>query len=275
MENSIQSNDNKLNKELVKLLINLKIKSSQNFLKENNSESNFINILKKNYNYDNETINKLFINNDKYYLREKKKIQYTSQLKIKRNREKKIKKKNIIKNNIKSTIIKKLNLNSKEIRKDDLLKLLSSLYKKVNNKKDKVLDKENIYLSNEERKQFIKEIRLKIINLTLSQIKEISKTFFNNFNNNDDLINLELNKLNHNELKRLNSFINNFQKINSSNENFISYKDELKNHEIKNQEKKNLNELKNFESIFGKNNFSDSDSDSDESDSLNEKSTNN
>ena len=275
MENSIQSNDNKLNKELVKLLINLKRKSSQNFLKENNSESNFINILKKNYNYDNETINKLFINNDKYYLREKKKIQYTSQLKIKRNREKKIKKKNIIKNNIKSTIIKKLNLNSKEIRKDDLLKLLSSLYKKVNNKKDKVLDKENIYLSNEERKQFIKEIRLKIINLTLSQIKEISKTFFNNFNNNDDLINLELNKLNHNELKRLNSFINNFQKINSSNENFISYKDELKNHEIKNQEKKNLNELKNFESIFGKNNFSDSDSDSDESDSLNEKSTNN
>ena len=275
MENSIQSNDNKLNKELVKLLINLKIKSSQNFLKENNSESNFINILKKNYNYDNETINKLFINNDKYYLREKKKIQYTSQLIIKRNREKKIKKKNIIKNNIKSTIIKKLNLNSKEIRKDDLLKLLSSLYKKVNNKKDKVLDKENIYLSNEERKQFIKEIRLKIINLTLSQIKEISKTFFNNFNNNDDLINLELNKLNHNELKRLNSFINNFQKINSSNENFISYKDELKNHEIKNQEKKNLNELKNFESIFGKNNFSDSDSDSDESDSLNEKSTNN
>ena len=166
-------------------------------------------------------------------------------------------------------------MNSKEIRKDDLLKLLSSLYKKVNNKKDKVLDKENIYLSNEERKQFIKEIRLKIINLTLSQIKEISKTFFNNFNNNDDLINLELNKLNHNELKRLNSFINNFQKINSSNENFISYKDELKNHEIKNQEKKNLNELKNFESIFGKNNFSDSDSDSDESDSLNEKSTNN
>ena len=73
MENSIQSNDNKLNKELVKLLINLKIKSSHNFLKENNSESNFINILKKNYNYDNETINKLFINNDKYYLREKKK----------------------------------------------------------------------------------------------------------------------------------------------------------------------------------------------------------
>ena len=74
MENSIQSNDNKLNKELVKLLINLKIKSSQNFLKENNSESNFINILKKNYNYDNETINKLFINNDKYYLREKKRL---------------------------------------------------------------------------------------------------------------------------------------------------------------------------------------------------------
>ncbi len=277
MENSTKPNDNKLNKEIVTLLINPRKKSTISILKENNTESNFINTLKNNYNYDNETINKLFINNDKYYLREKKNIKNISQLNLKRNREKNIKNKKLIKNKTNPTFHGKFDLESKVIRKEELLKLLSSLNKKIDSKKDKVLDEEIFYLSNEERKQFIKEIRLKIINLNLEQIKEISKTFFNDINNNEDEINLELNLLNHNQLKRLNLFINDLNKKNSLNENFISFKDELKKHENKNKDKKDTHEIKNFESIFGNNIISDSDSDSDseESDSLNEKSTNN
>ncbi len=84
MENTTKSNDNKLNKEIIRLLINTKRKSAQSFINEDNTESNFINTLKKNYNYDNETINKLFINNDKYYLREKKKNQKHTRIKYKK-----------------------------------------------------------------------------------------------------------------------------------------------------------------------------------------------
>ena len=277
MENTTKSNDNKLNKEIIRLLINTKRKSAQSFINEDNTESNFINTLKKNYNYDNETINKLFINNDKYYLREKKKTKNIPELNIKRKREKSIKKKKSIKNTINPTFHKKFDLNSKVIKKEYLLRLLSSLNKKIDSKRDKTLEEKKIYLSNEERTKFIKEIRFKIINLTLAQIKEISKTFFNEFNNNEEEINLELNKLNHNELIRLNLFVNDLKNKNSLNENFISYKDELKKHKINNQDKKEKNELKNFQSIFGDiiMSDSDSDSDSDESDSLNEKSTNN
>ena len=277
MENTTKSNDNKLNKEIIRLLINTKRKSAQSFINEDNTESNYINTLKKNYNYDNETINKLFINNDKYYLREKKKTKNIPELNIKRKREKSLKKKKSIKNTINPTFHKKFDLNSKVIKKEYLLRLLSSLNKKIDSKRDKTIEEKKIYLSNEERTKFIKEIRFKIINLTLAQIKEISNTFFNEFNNNEDEINLELNKLNHNELKRLNLFVNDLKNKNSLNENFISYKDELKKHEINNQDKKEKNELKNFQSIFGDiiMSDSDSDSDSDESDSLNEKSTNN
>ena len=163
--------------------------------------------------------------------------------------------------------LSKIDLNSKIIHKYELAKLIFRLIKNVNSKKNKINDDEDYFSKINEKQYFLKLLREKIINLSLEQIKEISQKFFLKNNKNiDNEIYLELNKLDKANFDSLFSYINELEKKNLLNKEFISYNDELKKHNI--QEKKiNLNK---YESIFSKENllnFS-KDSSSEESDSI-------
>ena len=214
-------------------------------------------------------------NECKYSLRERKLIKYSKLLGIKRKEEyekkknKKKEKKNKDYRNYKRYKfgLSKIDLNSKIIHKYELAKLIFRLIKNVNSKKNKINDDEDYFSKINEKQYFLKLLREKIINLSLEQIKEISQKFFLKNNKNiDNEIYLELNKLDKANFDSLFSYINELEKKNLLNKEFISYNDELKKHNI--QEKKiNLNK---YESIFSKENllnFS-NDSSSEESDSI-------
>ena len=215
-------------------------------------------------------------NECKYSLRERKLIKYSKLLGIKRKEEyekkknKKKEKKNKDYRNYKRYKfgLSKIDLNSKIIHKYELAKLIFRLVKNVNSKKNKINDDEDYFSKINEKQYFLKLLREKIINLSLEQIKEISQKFFLKNNKNiDNEIYLELNKLDKANFDSLFSYINELEKKNLLNKEFISYNDELKKHNI--QEKKKIN-LNKYESIFSKENllnFS-NDSSSEESDSI-------
>ena len=276
MESS-NKDENTISKHLIRLMVDLK-ETSKKFKYNNTTKLDFINYLKTKFKDNSKGIENIF-SNDKtncYFFRKRNNYPYQNILKI-INESYKINKKNLQKKksiNSNSNLNNKINqnkylsiyskgkekqkfLDSKKIKKNELIKLLFSLEKKVNNKKNKKKE------FKEERKNFIKTIKLKIENLTLEQIKQISEKFFSDKNNNENEICLELNKLNDDVLKKLLTYVNNLEHENLKNKNFISYKDEIRKIEL--NDKKN-NDLHNFKSIFDQesnsNIFSDSDSDS-------------
>ena len=282
MESS-NKDENTISKHLIRLMVDLK-ETSKKFKYNNTTKLDFINYLKTKFKDNSKGIENIF-SNDKtncYFFRKRNNYPYQNILKI-INESYKINKKNLQKKksiNSNSNLNNKINqnkylsiyskgkekqkfLDSKKIKKNELIKLLFSLEKKVNNKKNKKKEIDEIIEFKEERKNFIKTIKLKIENLTLEQIKKISEKFFSDKNNNENEICLELNKLNDDVLKKLLTYVNNLEHENLQNKNFISYKDEIRKIEL--NDKKN-NDLHNFKSIFDQesnsNIFSDSDSDS-------------
>jgi hypothetical protein len=282
MESS-NKDENTISKHLIRLMVDLK-ETSKKFKYNNTTKLDFINYLKTKFKDNSKGIENIF-SNDKtncYFFRKRNNYPYQNILKI-INESYKINKKNLQKKksiNSNSNLNNKINqnkylsiyskgkekqkfLDSKKIKKNELIKLLFSLEKKVNNKKNKKKEIDEIIEFKEERKNFIKTIKLKIENLTLEQIKQISEKFFSDKNNNENEICLELNKLNDDVLKKLLTYVNNLEHENLQNKNFISYKDEIRKIEL--NDKKN-NDLHNFKSIFDQesnsNIFSDSDSDS-------------
>ena len=148
--------------------------------------------------------------------------------------------------------------NNSIISKKDLYKYIKSLDNKINSKKEKnyVLDK--IQLPFYEINQLRKELKRRIENLTLPQVIEINKKFGNN---NENEINIELNKLSQEQLKRLKNNIEDYENNNAIDPNFINYKEEMK--KKPNEQVNNINIIEADNNVS--NNFSDS-SDSDDDD---------
>ena len=226
-------------------------------------------------------------NECKYYLRKRKFIQHSTSLGIKRRENKKVNEKQNEKEkkikinndeNCKRTKfnLSKIDLNSKIIHKHDLQRLILSLIRNVNNKKNKndnEKEEENYLFQEEQKKKLIKLLREKIINLSLAQIKKISQKFFPKINNNsDNEIYLELNNLDKNNFDSLFSYVNQLTENNLLNKEFISYQEEINKYNLKKKA-----DFTNYKSIFTKENlinFS-NDSSSDESDSFSYNSSNN
>ena len=282
MESS-NKDENTISKHLIRLMVDLK-ETSKKFKYNNTTKLDFINYLKTKFKDNSKGIENIF-SNDKtncYFFRKRNNYPYQNILKI-INESYKINKKNLQKKksiNSKSNLNNKINqnkylsiyskgkekqkfLDSKKIKKNELIKLLFSLEKTVNNTKDKIKGRDENIVFKKEKQNFINTIKIKIENLTLEQIKQISEKFFSDKNNNENEICLELNKLNDDVLKKLLTYVNNLEHENLQNKNFISYKDEIRKIEL--NDKKN-NDLHNFKSIFDQesnsNIFSDSDSDS-------------
>ena len=282
MESS-NKDENTISKHLIRLMVDLK-ETSKKFKYNNTTKLDFINYLKTKFKDNSKGIENIFPNDKTncYFFRKRNNYPYQNILKI-INESYKINKKNLQKKksiNSNSNLNNKINqnkylsiyskgkekqkfLDSKKIKKNELIKLLFSLEKKVNNKKNKKKEIDEIIEFKEERKNFIKTIKLKIENLTLEQIKQISEKFFSDKNNNENEICLELNKLNDDVLKKLLTYVNNLEHENLQNKNFISYKDEIRKIEL--NDKKN-NDLHNFKSIFDQESNSNIFSDSDSSD---------
>ena len=281
MESS-NKNDNTVSKHLIRLMVDLK-ETLKQFNDNKISQLDFINYLKIKLKDNSKGVEKIFSNEKKnyYFFRQRNNLSYTNILKL-INTSNKIDKREIKKrkrsnsnsnfNNINNNKIlsiyskgeeRKKFLESKKIKKEELIKLLFSLEKTVNNKKNKIKERDEIIEFKEKRKNFIKSIKIKIENLTLEQIKQISEKFFSDNNNNENEICLELNKLNDDVLKRLYTYVYNLENKNLQNQNFISYKDEIRKIELNNKKSNNLD---NFKSIFNNdsllNDFTDSDSDS-------------
>lgn len=205
-----------------------------------------------------------------YFLRErkkqeKKKSHVVSEKKKKLNKKRKhnnnnsiekIKDMNYLYNQLKKN--KKEFYNNSIISKKDLYKYIKSLDNKINSKKEKnyVLDK--IQLPFYEINQLRKELKRRIENLTLPQVIEINKKFGNN---NENEINIELNKLSQEQLKRLKNNIEDYENNNAIDPNFINYKEEMK--KKPNEQVNNINIIEADNNVS--NNFSDS-SDSDDDD---------
>ena len=152
--------------------------------------------------------------------------------------------------------------NNSIISKKDLYKYIKSLDNKINSKKEKnyVLDK--IQLPFYEINQLRKELKRRIENLTLPQVIEINKKFGNN---NENEINIELNKLSQEQLKRLKNNIEDYENNNAIDPNFINYKEEMK--KKPNEQVNNINIIEADNNVS--NNFSDSsDSDDDDDDEI-------
>ena len=114
-------------------------------------------------------------------------------------------------------------------------------------------------------------LKKKIENLGLSQIKDINDKYFNQ-NQENDKINIDLNKLSQEQLKRLLIDIEELEDLNKYNPNFINYKEELRRRIPDNQK---VSQFK----IFSRDNnlnhdfdISESDSDSNNNDTMSEKS---
>ena len=232
----------------------------------------------KHKGYENEDDSNYSSNDCKkyYYLRErnkkdKKKLNFEnndSDKTLNKKRKNYKKKKN---NNDTNYIIKNSEeyYNSNRIRKEDLFKMFKSLDNKINRKKDKKYTIDKVQMSLEEKKALMNEIRKRFSNLSLTQIKEIKQKFFNDYDNNEKgEIYLELSKLSQEELKRLNFYIQDYEKNNSLDPDFINYKEEIKRRNLENK-----NEIVNDIHIFtfeNNNNhnidMSDSDDDDDDDD---------
>ena len=162
-------------------------------------------------------------------------------------------------------------LKNNKISGKDLFKALKPLYNKRDSKKEKNnISEFEIINERNEINNFLKEIKRRIENLSLSQIKEINKKF--GTNNEDGKINIELNKLSQEQLKILKNNIEEYEKINSFDLNFINYKEEMINKPSNDDQVNIINNI----DIHLSNDISDiSDSDDDDESSLSNESQNN
>lgn len=199
---SSNKNDNTVSKHLIRLMVDLK-ETLKQFNDNKISQLDFINYLKIKLKDNSKGVEKIFSNEKKnyYFFRQRNNLSYKNILKL-INTSNKIDKREIKKrkrsnsnsnfNNINNNKIlsiyskgeeRKKFLESKKIKKEELIKLLFSLEKTVNNKKNKIKERDEIIEFKEKRKNFIKSIKIKIENLTLKLIKEISEKFFSDKNN--------------------------------------------------------------------------------------------
>ena len=167
-------------------------------------------------------------------------------------------------------------LNNNVIPREDLFKFFKILDNKIGRKREKNIVTDKVQMSIEEKKEFINEIRNRFLQLSLAQVMEIQHKFFNDSSNNceNGIINIELNKLSQEKLKRLYYYIQDYEMNNLLDPNFINYKEEIKR---RNSEKKNpiVNNIHNFSFNNHKtymSDFDDSDDSDDDDDNLSDES---
>ena len=190
--------------------------------------------------------------------------------KKKNNKKKELK----LKNNSKYIVIDK---NSEEYLKGNVIpiaeiyKMMKFIHDKMKTKREKKIIPDKIKLSLDEMRTLKLNLKKKIQNLSLNQIKEINNKYFNT-NSENDKIDINLNQLSQEVLKRLQIDIEELEDLNKYNPNFINYKEELRRRIPDNQK---VSQFK----IFSQDNdnhdseFTDSDSESDDDDdNLSEKS---
>ena len=174
MESS-NKNDNTVSKHLIRLMVDLK-ETLKQFNDNKISQLDFINYLKIKLKDNSKGVEKIFSNEKKnyYFFRQRNNLSYKNILKL-INTSNKIDKREIKKrkrsnsnsnfNNINNNKIlsiyskgeeRKKFLESKKIKKEELIKLLFSLEKTVNNKKNKIKERDEIIEFKEKRKNFIK-----------------------------------------------------------------------------------------------------------------------
>ena len=235
-------------------------------LKENNHNESIYTInLRERNKKQNNRIHK----DDDYDNKEEKNF-----LNKKRNENNNKKKEVKLKNNSKYIVIEK---NSKEYLNGNLIpiseiyKMVKCFYDKMKTKREKKIIPDKIKLSLDEMRTLKLNLKKKIQNLSLNQIKEINNKYFNT-NSENDKIDINLNQLSQEVLKRLQIDIEELEDLNKYNPNFINYKEELRRRIPDNQK---VSQFK----IFSQDNdnhdseFTDSDSESDDDDdNLSEKS---
>ena len=135
-----------------------------------------------------------------------------------------------LKNNSKYIVIEK---NSEEYLKGNVIpiseiyKMIKFIHDKMKTKREKKIIPDKIKLSLDEMRTLKLNLKKKIENLGLSQIKDINDKYFNQ-NQENDKINIDLNKLSQEQLKRLLIDIEELEDLNKYNPNFINYKEELR-----------------------------------------------
>ncbi len=243
--------------------------SLNNFLKKNfkteeeekENENNFEKNIELDKINDNEKIeiivknekNNLRSEKDKYYFRERK--PKNNNLIEKKNEKKKLvnhKTTNRIKKEKFQTKIKKEKkdiLNNLEVNTESLFEFFSYLDEKIECKKEKKYFKEKKKMTTEEKKMFIEHLIKNIRKLTFNQIIQIKNKFFNNYGNEKE-INLNLDELSQEELKRLNIYVDSYKNDNLLNPSYVPYNKELENREINLVHKKRFLEVKSDFSSF-------------------------
>ena len=183
----------------------------------------------KDNNEKNQTINQ------KYYFRRRKDENLNNNL-IRKKRNRNEIKKNIIKHKStkkekkkikkkKNETLKKSKNNEENINNESLINYFSFIDEKIKNKQDKKYVPSKIKMSNEERKDFIINIKNKMEKLTLKQIIQIKEKFFKY--NIDNISEVNLSQLNQELLQRLNIYVDSFINDNLLQSNYIPYKEEL------------------------------------------------
>lgn len=104
-------------------------------------------------------------------------------------------------------------------------------------------------MTTEEKKMFIEHLIKNIRKLTFNQIIQIKNKFFNNYGNEKE-INLNLDELSQEELKRLNIYVDSYKNDNLLNPSYVPYNKELENREINLVHKKRFLEVKSDFSSF-------------------------
>ena len=258
--------------------------SLNNFIKKNfkseeeekENENNFEKNIELDKINDNEKIeiivkkekeNKLRSEKDKYYFRKRK--PKNNNLIEKKNEKKKLvnhKTTNRIKKEKFQTKIKKEKkdkLNNLEVNAESLYEFFSKaetlaiscyeffsyLDEKIECKKEKKYFKEKKKMTTEEKKMFIEHLIKNIRKLTFNQIIQIKNKFFNNYGNEKE-INLNLDELSQEELKRLNIYVDSYKNDNLLNPSYVPYNKELENREINLVHKKRFLEVKSDFSSF-------------------------
>ena len=201
----------------------------------------------------NEKENKLRNEKDKYYFRKRK--TKNNNLIEKKNEKKKLvnhKITNKIKKEKFHTKIKKEKkdkLNNLEVNAESLYEFFSYLDEKIECKKEKKKLKKKKKMTTEEKKMFIEHLIKNIRKLTFNQIIQIKNKFFNNYGNEKE-INLNLDELSQEELKRLNIYVDSYKNDNLLNPSYVPYNKELENREINLVHKKRFLEVKSDFSSF-------------------------
>ena len=201
----------------------------------------------------NEKENKLRNEKDKYYFRKRK--TKNNNLIEKKNEKKKLvnhKITNRIKKEKFHTKIKKEKkdkLNNLEVNAESLYEFFSYLDEKIECKKEKKYFKEKKKMTTEEKKMFIEHLIKNIRKLTFNQIIQIKNKFFNNYGNEKE-INLNLDELSQEELKRLNIYVDSYKNDNLLNPSYVPYNKELENRGINLVHKKRFLEVKSDFSSF-------------------------